>query len=137
VVAFKDGGKGDVTGSHKVWEFTEAPTDWATPLLYDGKLFVLDGGKRILSRVDPKTGAKIWSGKLDVPDSIWSSPTGADGKIYLLSENGTLLVVSAGDEFKVLNRLALDESPSRSTVVPVKGGILVRTANHLYRFDRK
>lgn len=137
VVAFKDGGKGDVTGSHKVWEFTEAPTDWATPLLYDGKLFVLDGGKRILSRVDPKTGAKIWSGKLDIPDTIWSSPTGADGKIYLLSENGTLLVVSAGDEFKVLNRLALDESPSRSTVVPVQGGILVRTANHLYRFDRK
>lgn len=137
VVAFKDGGKGDVTGSHRVWEFTEAPTDWATPLLYDGKLFVLDGGKRILSRVDPKTGAKIWSGKLDVPDSIWSSPTGADGKIYLLSEDGTLLVVSAGDEFKVLNRLALDESPSRSTVVPVKGGILVRTAKHLYRFDRK
>ncbi len=137
VVAFKDGGKGDVTGSNKVWEFTEAPTDWATPLMYQGRMFVLDGGKRILTRVDPKTGAKVWSGKLDVPDTVWSSPTGADGKIFLLSENGTLLVLSAGDEFKVLNRVSLDESPSRSSVVPVAGGILVRSANHLYRFNGK
>jgi len=137
VVAFKDDGQGDVTGTHKAWEFTEAPTDWATPLLYDGKLFVLDGGKRILSRIDPKTGAKVWSGRLDVPDTIWSSPTGADGKIYLLSESGTVLVVSAGDEFKVLNRVTLEESPSRSSVVPLDGAILVRTGNHLYRFDGK
>ncbi len=137
VVAFKDGGKGDVTGTHRAWEFTEAPTDWATPLLYDGKMFVLDGGKRILSRIDPQTGEKVWSGKLDVQDSIWSSPLGADGKIYLLSEDGVLLVLSAGDEFKVLNRVALEESPTRSSVVPVDGGILVRSAHHLYRFDAR
>ena len=137
VVAFRDGGTGTVTTSHRAWQFTEAPTDWATPLLYDGKLFVLDGGKRILSRLDPKTGAKVWSGRLETPDTIWSSPTGADGKIYLVSENGTVLVASAGDEFKVLNRLALDEAPTRSSVVPVQGGILVRTAKALHRFNSK
>lgn len=134
VVAFREGGKGDVTATHKAWEFTEAPTDWATPLLYDGKMFVLDGGRRILTRVDPKTGKTIWTGKLDVAESIWSSPTGADGKIYVVSEKGTVLVLSAGDEFKVLHRLDLDEAPVRSTVVPIANGVLVRTASHLYRF---
>jgi outer membrane protein assembly factor BamB len=137
VVAFRDGGTGTVTTSHRAWQFTEAPTDWATPLLYDGKLFVLDGGKRILSRLDPRTGAKVWSGKLETPDTIWASPTGADGKIYIVSENGTVLVASAGDDFKVLNRLALDEAPTRSSVVPVQGGILVRTARALHRFNAK
>jgi outer membrane protein assembly factor BamB len=137
VVAFKEGGQGDVTGTHKVWAFTEAPTDWSTPLMYDGKLFILDGGKRVLSRVDPQTGAKLWSGKLEVPDTIWSSPTGADGKIFMLTEGGTVVVASAGDEFKVLARIPLEESPSRSSVVPLNGAILVRTANHLFRFDRK
>ncbi|HRI15280.1 MAG TPA: PQQ-binding-like beta-propeller repeat protein [Verrucomicrobiota bacterium] len=137
VVAFKDGGKGDVTATHKVWEFTEAPTDWSTPLVYKGKLFVLDGGKRILSRLDPKTGTKEWSGKLETMDQIWSSPTGADGKIYLLSENGTVLVVSAGDSFEILNRLELDEGPARSSVVPFDRGILVRTGKNLYCFAKK
>lgn len=137
VVAFRDGGKGDVTTTHKVWEFSEAPTDWATPLLYSGKLFVLDGGRRILSRVDPKTGKTVWTGKLDVPDPIWSSPTGADGKIYLVSEKGTVLVMEAGNDFKVLHRLDLDESPTRSTIVPVSNGILVRTARNLYCFSAK
>ena len=33
----------------------------------------------------------VWSGKLDVPDVIWSSPTAADGKIYLLTEAGALV----------------------------------------------
>ena len=137
VVAFKDGGQGNVTATHRAWEFTEAPTDWATPLMYQGKMFVLDGGKRVLTRIDPKTGAKVWSGKLEVSDTIWSSPTGADGKIYLLSEAGTVLVVSAGDQFQILNRLALEEGPSRSSVVPMDGGVLVRTAKNLYRFDGK
>jgi hypothetical protein len=47
------------------------------------------------------------------------------------------VVASAGDEFKVLARVPLEESPSRSSVVPLNGAILVRTANHLFRFDRK
>lgn len=137
VVAFREGGNGEVTSTHKVWEFTEAPTDWATPLVLDGRLFILDGGRRILSRVDPKTGKAVWTGKLDVAEPIWSSPTGADGKIYLVSEKGTVLVVGAGDEFKVLHRLDLDEGPVRSTVVPITGGVLVRTARNLYCFGAK
>lgn len=137
VVAFRDGGRGDVTATHRAWEFTEAPTDWATPLLYEGKLFILDGGRRVLSRVDPQSGKLIWTGKLDVAETVWSSPTGADGKIYLVSEKGTVLVLAAGDEFKVLGRLDLDESPTRSTVVPTSAGILVRTAQNLYCFGAK
>ena len=137
VVAFRDGGKGDVTSSHRVWEFTEAPTDWATPLLYGGGLYVLDGGKRILSLLDPKTGKSQWSGKLDVTEPIWSSPTGADGKVYLVSEKGTVFVVAAGPEFKVLNRVDLDEGPVRSSVVPTREGILVRTAGNLYCFGSR
>ena len=61
----------------------------------------------------------------------------ADGKIYLVSEKGTVLVLAAGDEFKVLGRLDLDESPTRSTVVPTSAGILVRTAQNLYCFGAK
>lgn len=61
VVAFRTDGSGDVTKTHREWEFKDAPTDWSTPLVYQDKLYVLDGGRRVLSRVEPKTGTKEWS----------------------------------------------------------------------------
>jgi outer membrane protein assembly factor BamB len=138
VVAIKDGGSGTLTEAAVAWRFREAPTDWSTPLLYRGKLYVLDGGKRILSCLDPKTGARLWHGELGVPDPIWSSPTGADGKIYLLSEKGTALVVAAGgDEFKLLSRIALDETPCKASVAAAQGQLFLRTAQHLFCVGRK
>jgi outer membrane protein assembly factor BamB len=137
VVALRDGGQGDVTATHKVWEFRDAPTDWATPLVYGGHLFVLDGGKKVLSKLDPKSGKALWSGKLEVPDVIWGSPTAADGKIYLLSEGGTLFVCSAGDEFKVLSKLSFDEGTSRSSVALANDRLFVRTGSQLHCFGSK
>lgn len=133
VVAFRDDGTGDVTKSHVAWRFTENPTDWSTPLVMDGKLFVLDGGKKVLSRLDPVTGAKVWSGKLPVREVIWGSPTGADGKIYLHSEEGTLVVCGAGDTFEVLgSHLFEGEGPCRGSVAVAHDRVFVRTARKLH-----
>ncbi len=140
VVAFRDGGSGNVTESHVAWRFSEAPTDCPTPLHYDGKLFVLEGNmnrERILSCLDPKTGAKKWSSMLPINDPIWGSPTAADGKLFFLSERGTLLVVDAGAESKVLSRVDLEESPSRSSVAVSQKQVFVRTAKNLYCFGAK
>lgn len=139
VVAFKEGGSGDVTTSHVAWRFNEAPTDCPTPLLYQGKLFVLEGNmkrERVLSCLDPKTGEKKWSGTFPANDPIWASPTAADGKIYLVSERGTVFVVGAGDEFRLLSRLDLEEGPTRSSVSIAHGQIFVRTALNLYCFGK-
>lgn len=138
VIAIKAGGKGTITESHRAWICRDATSDWSTPLFYQGKLFVLDGGKRVLACLDPKTGEKKWSGSLGVQDSVWSSSTGADGKIYCLSERGTTVVLSAGDEFKVLATNSFgDEGPSRSSVVASGGQLLIRTAKALYCVAKK
>ena len=138
VVAYRGDGHGNVTTSHVAWKFTENPTDWSTPLILDGKMFVLDGGKKILSRLDPKTGERKWSGKLPTREVIWGSPTGADGKIYLHSEEGTVVVVDAGDEFKVLGSITFDgEGPCRGSVSVAQDQVFVRTAKHLYCFGKK
>lgn len=134
VVAFREGGRGDVTGSHRAWEFRTAPTDWATPAVADGHLFVLDGGKRVLSKLNAKTGEAAWSGRLEIPDTVWSSPTVADGKVYLLSESGTVVICDAGAEFKVLSKTALGEGPAKSSVAVADDALFVRTASRLYRF---
>ena len=105
--------------------------------MYQGKLFVMDGAKKTLSCFDPKTGDKKWSGSLGVMDTIWSSPAGADGKIYLVSERGTVLVCSAGDEFKVLSKLELSEDPVKSSVAVARHQVFVRTAKTLYCFGKR
>jgi len=133
VIAVKAGGKGDITQSHRAWTFSDVTPDWSTPLYYQNQLFILDGNKRILARVDPKTGEKKWSGEIDPSAQIWSSPTGADGKIYCVNEQGTVIVASAGGEFKILGANSFgDESPTRSSVVVSNGELFVRTAKNLY-----
>ncbi len=134
VVAYKSGGHGDVTTTHRVWDFKEAPTDWSTPLFFHDRVYVLDGGRRVLSRIEPKGGAMDWTGKIDVQDSIWGSPTGADGRIFLLSEEGNLIVCEAAPAFKQLAKVALSEGPCRSSVVVSGKSVLVRTARQLFKF---
>ncbi len=131
VYAFKAGGKGDITSSHLAWKLTENPTDWATPLFYQGHLFVLDGDRHVVTRLKPESGEKVWQSKIEVREPIWSSPTGADGRIYMISEAGTALVMDAQDG-KVLSTIPMGEAPVRSTIVASHGQLLIRTAESLY-----
>ncbi|MGV3772042.1 MAG: PQQ-binding-like beta-propeller repeat protein [Verrucomicrobiales bacterium] len=137
VFAIKPGGKGDVTGSHVAWSFKEAPTDWSTPLYYKDKLFVLDGDRKVLTCLNPKNGEKIWSGDIPINEPIWSSPTGADGKIYFIGERGTVVIADAGDEFKILNKIAMGEEPVRSSIAASNGQLFIRTAENLYCIGKK
>ncbi len=132
VIAIKDGGKGLVTASRLAWKFKEFPSDCVTPLAYQGRLFVLDGDRQMMTCLEPATGEKKWQGSLGIREIFRASPTGADGKIYCISENGTAVVLSAGDEFKILATIPMDESPVRSTIAVAHGQLFIRTAKHLY-----
>jgi outer membrane protein assembly factor BamB len=133
VVAFKPGGKGDVTATHRAWEFTEAPTDWSTPCVLDGAVFVLDGNRRVVSKLDPATGTKRWSGKIPGNGPIWGSLSAADGKLYAHDEAGTVFALSAGDAFEVLgsHRFA-DEAPCKGSIALAHGQLFVRTAKAIH-----
>ena len=132
VFAYKAGGKGDITASHLAWKMTENSTDWSTPLFYNGKIYVLDGDKKVLTCMDPKTGEKKWSGPLGVKEIFWSSPTGADGKIYCIGEGGTVVVCSAGEEFKLLATIPMGEGPCRSSIIVANEHLFIQTAQNLY-----
>ena len=137
LIAIKEGGDGTITDSHIAWRMTEFTPDVCTPLVYKKKLFVLDGDKKMLTCLDPKTGEQKWQGDLGVREVFKSSPTGADDKIYCLSERGTAVVLSAGDEFKVLHTFSFGEGPSRSSVVAAQGNLIIRTAQTLYCIGNK
>ena len=87
--------------------------------------------------LDPKTGEKKWQGNLGVRDIFRGSPTGANGKIYCYSERGTVVVLDAGKEFKILSTIPMGEEPCRSSIAVSQGQLFIRTAQNLYCIGKK
>ena len=91
--------------------------DVCMPAYYNGKVYMLNGDKQVLTCLDPKTGAKIWQGNLGHRDTVRSSPTVADGKVYTISEKGILVICDAnGTEFKAPLDLRIPECGPDSLV---------------------
>ena len=136
VFAVKAGGKGTLDDSAIAWksQAREVTSDVATPLFMENDFFVLAEDKRNLSRVEAGTGNVKWTVDLPGRKKYESSPTGADGKIYLMNFAGDVVVVDAKGG-KILNTVAMgDEGDdrTRSTVVASQGQLLIRTNKKLY-----
>ncbi len=132
VIAIRDGGKGVVTATNLVWRFAECPSDCVTPLVYEGQLYVLDGDRQMMTCLDPKTGEKKWQGNLGVREIFRASPTGADGRIYCMSERGTAVVLRAGSEFKILSTIRMGEGPVHASIAAAQEQLFIRTSKSLY-----
>ncbi|MEO8352206.1 MAG: PQQ-binding-like beta-propeller repeat protein [Chthoniobacteraceae bacterium] len=133
-VAFRTDLKGDITEKGLAWSQDEKATpDVCTPAFDDGKLFLLDGDKQFLACLEAKTGRKIWEGKLGHRETIRSSPTVADGKIYTISEQGTVVVCDAnGSEFKILSTQTFKNAePTRSSPVVASGDLIFRLGDRI------
>jgi len=132
LVALRNGGSGLVDEGGVAWKTEQNIPDVPTPLFYLGRLFVLDGDRQVMTCYQPDTGRQIWQGRLGIREIFYGSPTGADGKIFCLSEAGTLVVMSAGETFEVLSTTPFGEGPCMSSIVISDGQLLIRTAKNLY-----
>jgi outer membrane protein assembly factor BamB len=132
VLAIKPGGSGDVSDSHVLWRFEKFVPFCASPLYYDGRVFtVKDSG--IFNCLDAATGEAHKTGRVTGTTNYYSSPVAGDGKVYLLSQRGTLSVVSAADQWQVLHSAEFGEE-GYATPALVEGRIYLRTSGHLYCF---
>jgi outer membrane protein assembly factor BamB len=63
-------------------------------------LYVL-AANGVLDAYDLKTGEEIYRQRLpEIGSGFSASPVAADGKVYLVNEDGQMAVVSAGREFR-------------------------------------
>jgi outer membrane protein assembly factor BamB len=132
VLAIKPGGKGDVTTSHVAWANTRQVPFCASPLYHGGFVYtVKDGG--LFACLDPRDGQLLKAGRLPGTGNYYSSPVAGDGKIYLLDVSGSLGVVQAGRDWKVLSTSAFEEDVYATPAI-ADGRIYLRTAGHLYCF---
>ena len=81
--------------------------------------------------VGPKTGELIWIARAG--GKFYPSPIAADGKIYLLSENGDTVVLAHGRQPVVLARHSLAEPCIASTAI-ANGQILSDQTNICFHY---
>ena len=135
--AVKAGGSGRLTADDNAWLDKKNSPDACTPAVYKGRFYILDGRLKVILCKDPKTGRTFWKGKLGGLRAFQASPTAADGKIYCMRLDGEVVILAAGDEFKVLNRIRMGGKNCQATIVPAGGQLFVRVDDALYCIGRR
>ena len=133
LMAIKLGKEGDLTGTDSVlWTQTRGTSYTLSPVLHDGKLWVVtDGGQ--VSAFNATTGEPYFHQvRLPRPYNFKASPVGANGKIYLASEQGDVIVLKMSDKLEVLATNTLADQIFIASPVIVEGEIFLRSQNTLY-----
>jgi outer membrane protein assembly factor BamB len=129
MLAFRAGGRGDVTKSHLLWSFGNGP-DVPTPVT-DGTYVYIVNDRGIMWCLDAKSGREVYGRQRLRPSTYSGSPVLADGKIYVTNEDGLTSVVKAGPAFEVLAENDFDDFTLSSPALS-DGQIFIRTAKFLY-----
>jgi outer membrane protein assembly factor BamB len=138
LLAIRLGGKGDITGSDRVlWSTTRDNAYVPSPLLIDNRLYVVrDGG--FLTSYNAATGAPVFrSVRLPVGHTFKSSPVGANGKLYLASEQDEVFVLKLGNKPDVLAVNTLKDQVFVASPAIVDGEIFLRGASQLFCISAK
>ena len=126
--AIRLGGEGDVTKTHIAWEHKKGVPALASPLYLAPYLYTITRDN-ILYCFQAEKGEIVWSKRLK--GVHWASPVLADGRIYILSEDGLTLVLRPGEKYDEIARNDLEEKCMASMAVS-QGRFYIRTTEHLY-----
>jgi outer membrane protein assembly factor BamB len=133
LMAIRLGRTGDLTGTDAVvWSQTRGNSYTASPVIYQNKLYVLtDNG--MISCYNARTGEPYYhQTRLPQTYSFKASPVGANGKLYLASENEDVLVLRMGEKFEVLATNKMTDEMFVATPAITGGEIFLRSQTRLY-----
>ena len=132
---------GDITGKAE-WTFTGIERSMSTPAIVDDLLYTADY-RGYAYCFDAMTGEKYW--EYDTFGHIWGSPLVVDGKVYVGTEEGELIVLATGKELKVIrgeseeneDLTAVEFSgPIYSSPVVANSVLYIGTQSHVYAIEQ-
>jgi len=128
-----DGASGNLANSgHILWEHDRDTPYVPSPLLYDNYLYFVKVNRGVLTCIDAETGNKFYGPiRLEAIDNIYASLVGADDKVYIVSREGSTMVLKKDAEFEVLAENKLDDGIDASPAI-VGNEIYLRGHNYLY-----
>jgi len=129
LVAIRPDGRGDVTATHLEWKRDTDDYPDICSLLCDGpRVYTLVFGT--LHAYDAMTGEAVWSH--DLEDDFQASPSLVDGRLWLLTREGEMIVGTAdGEGFHESGRFPLGE-PAGASPAFAPGRIYLRGKKHLF-----
>jgi outer membrane protein assembly factor BamB len=138
LVAIRAGASGDISlsgsessNSGVAWAVDRAGPQMASPLVYEGCLYVLDNGGGFVNCYDAKTGKLHYKERLEGASGFTSSPWVAAGKVFCLDQNGQTFILAAGPKLKLLAKNKIDDMFWSSAAV-AGDQLLLRGVNKLY-----
>ena len=134
MLVLRAGGRGNVTTSHKLYEFNNGP-DVPTPVT-DGTYIYVVNDRGIAYCLELKTGKQVYGPERLTPGTYSASPVLADGKIYITSEDGVASVYRAGPKFEVLSVNNMEDY-TLSSIAVKEGQLFLRTAGWLWVIGQK
>jgi outer membrane protein assembly factor BamB len=133
LMAVRLGREGDLTGTDAiVWTQTKGNSYTPSPVVFDNKLYALtDNG--MISCYNAKTGVPYYhQTRLPKTYSFKSSPVGANGRLYLASENEDVIVLKMGETFEVLATNTMADQVFIATPAIAGGEIFLRSKTTLF-----
>lgn len=127
---------GDISGTDAiVWEYNQDTPYTPCGVLMDDKVYFLRVNNGALTCLNAKNGEPYYSKeRVEGISTLFSSPTGAPGKLYIAAED-VCVVVKAGETFEILASNELDDNFHASPVI-VGDQLILRGFKSLYCFEK-
>jgi outer membrane protein assembly factor BamB len=137
--AIRAGASGDITpapgastSDGVLWSQTDGGPEFASPLLYQGHLYIFGRSRSSVGCYDAKSGLPV-EGLERLPGArpFWSSPWGHGDKVFGTDESGTTFVLGAAPALELLATFDIGEEV-RSSPAILGDTIILRGVDHVF-----
>jgi outer membrane protein assembly factor BamB len=134
-IAVRAGGRGDVTGTHKLWE-ARVGANVVSPVVYEGHLYWVSDRNSVAYCVRLEDGEVMYSERF--PSQPYASALAGDGKLYVVTRHGGAYVLAAKPQYEQLAHNKLDDdSTFNASPIVADGRLYLRSDNYLYCIQSK
>ena len=130
--------KGDIaaTTGAIAWQLDRDTPYVPSPLLYDNILYFLKTNNGLLSAFDAASGKPHYQAvRMAKAPEVFSSPVGADGRVYVTSRDGVTTVIKHGTTYEVLAENTLDDGFDASPAL-IDNEMFLRGISYLYAISQ-
>lgn len=135
-MAIRPGGRGDVTGTHRIWHsaLPGSKSCIGSGLVYRGHIYLMTTMGFAVC-LELQTGKVVWEERMTgsgARNASWSSPVLAGDRLYLSNQNADIFVLQAGPKFECQATNSLGGEQMNASLAVSDGDIFVRTHKHLW-----
>ena len=141
--AVKAGASGDITPKEGestsdgvVWSVPDAGLSMASPLIFNGCVYLVDRRGGFANCYDSVSGEPLYQRvRISGAKAFWATPWGYDGKVFCLDDAGTTFVLKPGSELNALYENSIDDKFWSSPAF-ADGSIIFRGVKSLYSIGK-